>query len=202
MAVKARSKGTTVPARAFFPKQEDEMKPRKTTASWRRWKSIAVAASTVMAASAVVLAGTVVSSNMAGQPDVHTQVHAAEEARPSFLSELPERTAEALQAGVIAPTTITEDASLRTVVASLSVAPAKPEPAAAVAEEADDLELFRVTTNGLNVRSAPSGDSGKLLVLKQDEAVKVAEIDGSWARVTTASGDSGWAFMRYLAPAE
>lgn len=177
------------------------MKPRASNAIHRRWKSISLAAGALVTASAVVLAGTVMTNN-GSQRDASLQVHAAEAVRPSFLSELPERTAEALQAGVIAPATITEDASLRTVVASLSVAPAKPEPAAAVDEEADDLELFRVTTNGLNVRSAPSGDSGKLLVLKQDEAVKVAEIDGSWARVTTATGDSGWAYMRYLAPAE
>lgn len=175
------------------------MKPQAPNAMHRRWKSITLAAGTLVAASAVVLAGTVMTNN---QRDASLQVHAAEAVRPSFLSELPEQTAAALEAGVIAPTTITEDASLRTVVASLSVGAAKPEPAAAVAEEGDDLELFRVTTNGLNVRAAPSGDSGKLLVLKQDEAVKVAEIDGSWARVTTATGDSGWAYMRYLAPAE
>jgi hypothetical protein len=161
-----------------------------------------------LAVSAGVIAiGTVVSNSVVTRPAPQPEMQTAAVERPSYLSELPEQTERALRAGMIEPSTARTPAAgilaIRT-----ATAPAAPEVAPAVepefvaAEERLDVELFRVTTNGLNVRSGPSSSSGKLFVLKQDEAVQVAEIEGNWARVTTASGESGWAYQRYLAPTE
>lgn len=187
------------------------MKPRKKNAQWGR--GVAIVA---MSAGAIAI-GTAVSSSIGTQPAPEPPPPIVVAERPSFLSELPERTQQALQAGLIEPTTarMPPDVSLPVRVASapaaLSVTPAVETETAesqalaaefVAAEERVDAELFKVTANGLNVRAGPSGSSGKLFVLKQNEAVQVAEIQGNWARVTTSSGESGWAFQKYLAPAE
>lgn len=186
------------------------MKPRKTIAARGRWAAVAVAAA------GIVAIGTLVPNRVVTAPEEEqvTKVVAAD--RPSYLSELPELTEQALQAGAIEPSVVpasTGDAlSVRaTTVAELTISPsvetdtspsAETEVAEAAPEPEPQFDLFQVTADGLNVRSGPSSNSGKLFVLKQDEAVQVAEIEGSWARIMTASGDSGWAYERYLAPAE
>ena len=172
------------------------MKPQKTIAGRGRWMIAA------LAAVGLVAVGTAVSSTMVSQPEAVEPVQVAAVERPSYLSELPDLTKQALQSGVIAPPEPSAPVPPRQQVATLSVSAPEPEVAEAAPEESPDARLLRVTTNGLNVRSGPSSDSGKLFVLKQDEAVQVAEMNGSWARVMTASGETGWAYQRYLAPAE
>lgn len=179
------------------------MKPRGKNAQWGR--GVAIVAVSV----GIIAVGTAVSNSIGTQPAPTQPLQAATAERPSYLSELPERTQQALQAGLIEPTTVRARAHATLRVASApaarpassAVEPAA-EPELAAAERNLDAELFRVTANGLNVRSGPSSSSGKLFVLKQNEAVEVAEAEGSWVRIETASGATGWAYQRYLAPPE
>lgn len=179
------------------------MKPQRTIISRKRLKAAA------LALVGLVAVGTAVSYSVVGEPESPEPVQVATAERPSYLSHLPDLTKQALQSGEIAPAAASAPADpavpTRKRLATLWVSPqAEPEEAVeeAVPEESPDLKLLRVTTNGLNVRSGPSSDSGKLFVLKQDEAVQVAEMNGNWARVTTESGETGWAYQRYLTPAE
>lgn len=180
------------------------MKPQKSIVSRKRLQAMA------LAAVGLIAVGTAVSYSVVGEPETPEQVQVATAERPSYLSHLPELTEHALQSGVISPPAVRASAEqavpTQQQLETLWVASpqAKPEEATAEAmpEDPPEPELLRVVADGLNVRSGPSGDSGKLFVLKQDEAVQVAEVNGSWARVTTASGETGWASQRYLAPAE
>ncbi|MEX2553740.1 MAG: SH3 domain-containing protein [Actinomycetota bacterium] len=175
------------------------MKPQRMIISRKRLKAAA------LALVGLVAVGTAVSYSVVGEPESPQQVQVATAERPSFLSHLPELTEHALQSGAISPpvasTPAEQAAPVRQQLATLWVSTPQAEPEEAP-EESPDIQRLRVTTNGLNVRSGPSSDSGKLFVLKQDEAVQVAEMNGSWARVTTASGETGWAYQRYLGPAE
>lgn len=173
------------------------MKPRKTNASWgRRISLLAISAG-------IVAIGTVVSNSVVTRPAPQPATQTVALERPSYLSELPERTERALQAGLIEPPAVRgpADDPLPVRTAALEVAPAL-EPEFVAAEERPGAEQVRVTANGLNVRSRPSSNSSKLFVLRRNEAVEVAEAEGSWVRVTTASGETGWAYERYLVPAE
>jgi uncharacterized protein YgiM (DUF1202 family) len=62
--------------------------------------------------------------------------------------------------------------------------------------------LFRVTSNGLNMRSADNKGSPKIGVLKLGEEVEITETKGNWARVVRADGEGGWVFSKYLVPVE
>ncbi|HEV7276655.1 MAG TPA: SH3 domain-containing protein [Devosiaceae bacterium] len=154
----------------------------------------------------LVALGSAVSSSVVSEPEATEQMQVAAIERPSFVSDLPSRTQQALQSGVIAPPVIpdrVEWAVDRPKSETLSVSSLQSESEEVVPEAPeDDLTLLRVVADGLNVRSGPSSESNKLFVLKQDEAVQVAEMNGNWARVTTTSGETGWAYQRYLAPAE
>jgi uncharacterized protein YgiM (DUF1202 family) len=62
--------------------------------------------------------------------------------------------------------------------------------------------LFRVSSDGLNMRSAGSKGSPKIGVLKLGEEVEIAETNGNWVRVVRADGEGGWVFSKYLVPVE
>lgn len=132
------------------------------------------------------------------QPQTAPSVAAAPE-RPSYLSPLPQITAEALDSGRIVASAVANDpdtislATDKVLVSALDAEPAEPEPR-------EPANLFRVTANGLNVRAEPTGASGVLFVLPEGEEVQVAEAEGSWMRVISTSGESGWAFGKYLSP--
>lgn len=84
-------------------------------------------------------------------------------------------------------------------------APAVDEPPPDAAEATPDedasagaYQIARVGGSALNVRAGPSSNNQKLFVLRPGEPVRVAEIEGGWARIVRADGDEGWAFARYL----
>jgi uncharacterized protein YgiM (DUF1202 family) len=158
-----------------------------------------------LAVSAGIIAiATAVASSVVTRPAPQPPVQTAALERPSYLSELPERTERALQAGLIEPSAVRvpADDTLPVRTAALEVAPALEPGFVAAEEQLLDAEQLRVTTAGLNVRSGPSNDSSKLFVLRQNEAVEVGEAEGRWVRIQTASGATGWAYRRYLAPTE
>jgi uncharacterized protein YgiM (DUF1202 family) len=151
----------------------------------------------------IVAIGTVVSNSVVTRPAPQPAAQTVALERPSYLSELPERTERALQAGLIEPPAVRgpADDPLPVRTAALEVAPAL-EPEFVAAEVRPGAERVRVTAAGLNVRSGPSNDSSTLFVLRRNEAVEVAEAEGRWVRIQTESGATGWAYRRYLAPTE
>ena len=64
---------------------------------------------------------------------------------------------------------------------------------------ANEVEQTRVGSSALNVRAGPTSSAGKLFVLRPGQPVTILERDGNWARITTASGERGWVYSRYLA---
>lgn len=72
----------------------------------------------------------------------------------------------------------------------------KPVPEETDAEPA--YRVARVGSSALNVRAGPSSSNQKLFVLRPGEPVRIAELDGGWARIVRGDGDEGWAFARYL----
>ncbi|HEV7276259.1 MAG TPA: SH3 domain-containing protein [Devosiaceae bacterium] len=94
--------------------------------------------------------------------------------------------------------------TMRAVEAESDTAPAEEVAESAeepVPEEADEEPTYRVARVGssaLNVRAGPSSSNRKLFVLRPGEPVRIAEMDGNWARIVRGDGDEGWAFGRYL----
>lgn len=62
--------------------------------------------------------------------------------------------------------------------------------------------LFRVNSDGLNMRAAGNKGSPKIGVLKSGEEVEIAETQGSWVRVVRPGGEGGWVYSKYLVPVE
>jgi uncharacterized protein YgiM (DUF1202 family) len=188
-----------------------------------RWASV------VGASLGVFAVGTVVSSSVVLEPPAVPKLMAerpVEEVRPSFISPLPDITAEKLDAGTIVAGAAEIDPTLArdllvataperdtrstnpvreveplTATAVVEQEPAPSQAALEVDVAEPDPEAFVVTAEGLNVRSGPSGGSGPVFVLLQGEEVQISETDGNWALVTSASGQTGWAYDKYLAPA-
>lgn len=168
------------------------MQPRSPSVSPWRWLSVAAASAGILAV------GTMVPGSTALEESPAPAVQRAEVLRPSYISALPDLTARELDAG-------------RIVASAVAVAPQPVEiapvaeatlSAAAVPETAPEPEpeMFVVTANGLNVRAGPSSADAPLFVLKEGAEVAIAQMEGNWARVTSAAGETGWAYAKYLAP--
>ncbi|WP_409302705.1 SH3 domain-containing protein [Peribacillus sp. SCS-155] len=69
----------------------------------------------------------------------------------------------------------------------------KPAPAPAV----KTVKNF-ITASKLNIRSKPSTSAGIVTILKKGDSVTLYQKDGSWGKVTTSTGKSGWASLSYL----
>lgn len=50
----------------------------------------------------------------------------------------------------------------------------------------------------LNVREGPGTGHASLFVLQPDVPVRVEQVSGSWAMISTPDGSTGWAFASYL----
>ncbi|WP_026693113.1 SH3 domain-containing protein [Peribacillus kribbensis] len=78
-------------------------------------------------------------------------------------------------------------------------APAKPaaafKPATAAAASGTK---YYVTATSLSVRSSGTTKASVVTTIKKNEAVTVYEKKGTWARLKTASGKTGWASLSYL----
>jgi len=57
-----------------------------------------------------------------------------------------------------------------------------------------------IATSGVNVRSGPGTNFGKLGSLKTGEVVDVEECQGAWCFVDRKSGKDGWVAANYLKP--
>jgi N-acetylmuramoyl-L-alanine amidase len=57
---------------------------------------------------------------------------------------------------------------------------------------------YYVTATSLNIRKGPSTSLGLIESIKKNAAVSLYEKKGTWARVKTASGKTGWASTQYL----
>ena len=55
-----------------------------------------------------------------------------------------------------------------------------------------------MATLGLAVRAHPQKDSAQVASIEQGEIVVVGRKDSGWVLVTTSSGESGWAYGKYL----
>ncbi|WP_160118382.1 N-acetylmuramoyl-L-alanine amidase [Bacillus sp. V59.32b] len=71
-------------------------------------------------------------------------------------------------------------------------APAAPKPAAKAPAK------YYVTATSLNIRKSPSTTAAKVDLVKKNAAVSLYEKKGSWGKVKTASGKTGWASLSYL----
>lgn len=166
------------------------MQPLETAAALGRWLSV------IAASVGLFAVGTFVSSRMMVEEISALPVQKTELRRPSYLSPLPEITARGLDAGSIVASAVDVEAEPVKPAAAQEVAVSTVEPAAA-----PEPEMFVVTANGLNVRAGPSSSEAPLFVLREGEEIRIAETDGNWALVRSASGQSGWAYSKYLAPA-
>ena len=117
----------------------------------------------------------------------------------------------------LAPMTVQEEESEQAVASELSVvpsdavglarkaqaaevalaAPAKAEPPAAPEPE-PAAEFRSVAGSGVNVRSGPSNDSGKLFALAGGTRVEVTGEERGWLNVVDPDGRSGWAYGDFL----
>ncbi|RFU62707.1 SH3 domain-containing protein [Bacillus sp. V59.32b] len=57
---------------------------------------------------------------------------------------------------------------------------------------------YYVTATSLNVRSGPSTSSGIVTSVKKNEVVSLYEKKGTWGRIKTASGKTGWVSLSFL----
>lgn len=82
--------------------------------------------------------------------------------------------------------------------AAVTVAVTAPE----APEEADPMDdpakALRVGNVAVNMRSGPSTSNGVIRTLKPGEPLVYGESQGGWVSVTTAAGESGWVYDRYL----
>ena len=75
--------------------------------------------------------------------------------------------------------------------------------AAETAPEAAPVDLHVITGNYVNMREGPSSAFGVVTVVVRDQAAEVLKREGNWAHLRmTDTGDEGWVFGRYLAPAD
>jgi N-acetylmuramoyl-L-alanine amidase len=80
------------------------------------------------------------------------------------------------------------------------IAPSNQVYAAGVSVKAvTTISKYYVTATSLNIRKEPATTSARVTSVKKNEAVTLYEKKGSWARVKTVSGKTGWASIQYLA---
>lgn len=60
------------------------------------------------------------------------------------------------------------------------------------------LSFGTITSDDVNVRSGPSARQEKIRVLQQNVRVIVMEVEGNWAHVQMADGETGWIFKDYV----
>lgn len=62
------------------------------------------------------------------------------------------------------------------------------------------VKTYYVTASALNVRSSTSTSSSKNIIftLKKNEAVQVTSTKGTWGKIKTKAGKTGWASLKYL----
>jgi SH3-like domain-containing protein len=53
----------------------------------------------------------------------------------------------------------------------------------------------------VNVHANPDSQSDKLFVLQQGEPVELVATNANWIEVRNQSGETGWAYAKFLAPA-
>jgi N-acetylmuramoyl-L-alanine amidase len=80
----------------------------------------------------------------------------------------------------------------------INVKTAAPSPSAVTAPVVAKGTTYYVTASSLNIRQQPS-TSGKILTsVKKNQRVTFFEKSGSWGKIKTASGITGWASLSYL----
>jgi SH3-like domain-containing protein len=58
-----------------------------------------------------------------------------------------------------------------------------------------------IAATAVNVRAYPDNQSDKLFVLQQGEPVELVATNANWIEVKNQSGETGWAYSKFLAPA-
>ena len=98
-----------------------------------------------------------------------------------------------LEGIVVLPTTTATPAPTAT--ATPTATPGTPSPGASYARVS-----LSSASSRLNLRSSPSTSSAIVATLDHGKIVRVLAASGSWVRVETASGQTGYVQSRYLAP--
>lgn len=138
-------------------------------------------------------------------PQTTTAALVQEGARPSYLAAAPELIAELDAALRSRPSlvgeTMAREAALPDPTAT-ATQPVAAVPEVATTESAPEVEAANVIHVGgtaVNLRAGPSKSTARLATLKPGEPLTYGEESNGWVQVTTASGETGWVYHRYLA---